>query len=190
MTTTTTTTTASTASMKRQQRKANPPHAGDLIFVRPATDDRVGQLVARATNGVYSHVRIRISADEVVEALPSGIVRRFLQPPLPDATDCAPTGAGLDAARVGTMLVWLVQQVAGDDGYSWWDIAADALKALLPPALGSRTPFLIQPSRFDCSALAAVAIVAAGYPLAPALIADIARISPNDLARALGVLKG
>lgn len=186
--------TTTTPTTKRQQVKLSPrsnhPQAGDLIFVRPTPDDRVGQFVARATDGVYSHVRIRISADEVVEALPSGIVRRFIHPPLPDAADCAPTGAGLDAARVGTMLVWLIQQAADDDGYSWWDIAADTLKALLPPALGSRTPFLIQPSRFDCSALAAVAIVAAGYPLAPALIADTARISPNSLARALGVLKG
>lgn len=178
---------------KRTQRKLASagvyvPQAGDLIFVRPGADDWVGNLVAQATGGPYAHVRIRIAADEVIEALPSGIARSFIHPPEPFASDCAAIGATLDADRLAHALAWLVQQVG--EPYGFWDIAADAMKALLPKWLGSRTPFLVSPRQMDCSCLATQFCLLAGYRWLPdALALDATRVSPNDLARALSVIK-
>lgn len=160
---------------------------GDLIFVRPAGPrDWMGQLVAQATDGPYSHVQIRISHFEVIEALGRGICRDTLAQE-PDPADVAKVGGTLPLERLATAMQWLLDQVG--DTYSLLDIAADGLQLALPKALGSRTPFLIAPSSYDCSHLAGTFIVSAGYPLPPALIADLPRVSPNALARALGVLK-
>lgn len=178
--------TTTTATKKAQRIYA--PGAGDLIFVRPAPNDRVGQLVADATNGPYCHCRIRISHDMVIEALArEGIVRRYLQIE-PAAADVANIGPTLEPDRLAHMLAWLVQQEGGT--YGWLACASDALRAWLPPSLGSRTPFLVSPSAYDCSGLGAQALVLAGYKWLPdALATDVAQVSPNDLARALGVLK-
>lgn len=162
--------------------------SGDLIFVRPDASDRAGQLIARATGGPFSHVRVRLNRDEVVEALtPQGIVRTALGDE-PDPADVAHIGATLDRAWFQHARVWLLARVG--ERYSEWDIAADAVKALLPARLGSRTPFLVSPSRMDCSELGARWLIHAGFEWLPdALVDDPARCSPNDLARALGVLK-
>lgn len=160
---------------------------GDLIFVRPAgPGDWMGRLVARETDGPYSHVQIRISHFEVIEALAGGIVRSTLAQE-PDPADVAKTGGTLPLERLATAMQWLLEQVG--DHYSLLDIAADALQLALPKALGSRTPFLVAPSSYDCSHLAGTFVVSAGYPLPPAMIADLPRLSPNALARALGVCK-
>lgn len=175
------------AATKRQQRKANPPHAGDIIFVRPAADDRVGQLVARATNGPYCHCRVRFASDEVVEALTSGVTRGFIHIE-PDSADCAPTGATLDADGLTHGRAWLLAQLR--DEYSYWDIAANVLGMLLPPQLGSRTPFLVRPRSFDCSDLGVRFLMHAGYRWLPDALMDAPeKASPNDLARALSVIK-
>jgi hypothetical protein len=189
----TSTTTAATTTKKRQQAMPAPqrpyhPSAGDLIFVRPAADDRIGQIVARETDGPFCHVRIRLSADMQIEALArAGVVRSFVQIE-PDPADVANIGPTLEADRLAHMLAWLIQQEG--QPYGGLAIVADVVKALLPPRLGSRTPFLVAPSRYDCSALACQAVVLAGYKWLPdALATDVTRCSPNDLARALGVLK-
>lgn len=159
--------------------------AGDIVFVRGA--DWSARLIERATNGPYSHVQVAISAFEVVEALPEGITRSFVHLP-PDPADVAAVGGHLQVDRRAHALAWLIQQVGRS--YGWADIAADALQALLPPALGSRTPFLIAPSSFDCSDLATRFLLLAGHKWLPdELVMDSSRVSPNSLARALGVLK-
>lgn len=159
---------------------------GDLIFCRPAPGDWAGQLVASRTAGPYSHVQVRLGQYQVIEARLRGILRSTL-PEEPDPADVARLGGGLDVERLAQAVDWLTAQVG--DQYSGWDIAADALQLVLPRALGSRTPFLVAPSAFDCSHLAAVFAVGAGYPLALELIADLPRVSPNSLARALSVIK-
>lgn len=167
---------------------ARDPQAGDLIFVRPDPDDRAGQLIARATSGPYAHVRVRLSRAEVVEALDwRGVVRAAVGVE-PDSSDVAHIGLKLERARFIKARAWLLDQVG--DGYSGWDIAADVVKALLPGALRSRTPFLVAPSKLDCSELACRWLIHAGYEWLPdELMDDPARCSPNDLARALAVLK-
>jgi hypothetical protein len=161
--------------------------AGDIVFVRPDPRDWAGAVVARLTGGPYAHVQIRLNHYEVVEALSRGVVRDALAAE-PDAADVAAVGGGLESARLAHALTWLLAQVGAE--YSGWDIAADALKALLPRTLGARTPFLVAPRTFDCSQLAAEFLMQAGYEWLPdAITLDPARVSPNDLARALGVLK-
>ena len=160
---------------------------GDLIFVRPTgPGDWMGSLVARATDGPYCHVQIRISHFEVIEALGRGICRDTLASE-PDPADVARVGGSLPLERMATAMNWLLNQV--NDRYGVFDIVADALQLALPKALGSRTPFLVAPSSYDCSHLAATFISGTGYPLPLDLIADLPRVSPNALARALGVLK-
>lgn len=164
----------------------NTRHVGDLIFVRPSAQDWAGQLVARATGGPYCHVRIRVSGGEVVEALARGITRDAILSE-PDPADVAALGGVLPRDRCDAALAWLLAQVG--DRYSLLDIAADAAEIILPHALGSRTPFLVAPHSFDCSHVAATFAAGAGYPLPLDMLADLPRVSPNSLARALGLLK-
>lgn len=181
-------------------RATAPLCVGDLIFVRPPTDgsDPAGELIARATSGPYCHVRIVSETDgvadgeaQVVEALArSGVHHAYLTPPYPNHTrDVARIGALLAPERRAFAVGWLLRQVG--DAYSFWDIAADAVCALLPARWGSRTPLLVAPSAMDCSALAALFLLVAGYEWpSDALIASPERMSPNDLARLLGLVKG
>lgn len=102
--------------------------------------------------------------------------------------DVAHIGRSLDGVRLAHARAWALDQVG--DGYSWSDIAIDALGALLPHAWGSRTPFLVAPSRLDCSDLAVRFAVLAGYTWLPDEMAMYpATSSPNALARALSILK-
>jgi len=157
--------------------------------VRPSADDYAGQAIARATGGPYCHCRVRLSHDEVVEALDwRGIVRNAVGVE-PDPVDVAHIGLQLERTRFVKARGWLLARVG--EKYSGWDIAADAVKALLPRALGSRTPFMVAPAQMDCSELGARFLIHAGYEWLPdELMDDPARCSPNDLARALAVLKG
>lgn len=165
-----------------------PPRAGDLIFVRPTAEDWVGQIVARETGGPFCHVRVCLSGDQVIEALASGVTRSFLLPPLPDPADCAQTGAQLDADGLLHGRAWLLAQMR--DEYGWLEIAADTLGILLPPALGSRTPFLVRPRAYDCASLAVRFLIHSGYRWLPDDLLDCPeKASPNSLARALGVCK-
>lgn len=160
---------------------------GDLVFCRPEPGDWMGALVARATDGPYCHVQVRVSSYEVVEALAQGVKRDTLAAE-PEPADVAHCGETLDEQRLIHAFAWLLAQVGRE--YSWLDILADGVKMLLPRAMGSRTPFLVAPRRYDCSQLAALFLLLAGYEWLPdALVVDTARCSPNDLARALGVLK-
>lgn len=54
------------------------------------------------------------------------------------------------------------------------------------PEWASGTPYLIMPSQFDCSDLAAKFLVVSGmFPLPYSFYEDSARISPNDIYREL-----
>jgi hypothetical protein len=144
--------------------------------------------VAQATGGPYCHVQVRLSQYEVVEALTRHGVARDTLESEPDPADVAAVGGGLAVERVAHALTWLLAQVGQD--YGWLDILGDAVGVLLPRRVGSRTPLLVAPSRYDCSDLAARFLLLAGYEWLPDEIAmDTSRVSPNALARALGVLK-
>lgn len=167
---------------------AQPVTAGDLIFVRPDPGDWVGQMVARATGGLYCHVRIVVSAYEVIEALPQGISRGVYTAATLDLADVALTGHTLNPQRQTHALKTLAGLIG--QGYGWLDDVYDGLGVLLPRALRSRTPFLISPRRYNCSGLAATFLNESGYQWLPdEMLLDPRAVSPNDLARALNILK-
>lgn len=174
--------------MVKDPQGTQPVTAGDLIFVKPDARDWVGQMVARGTQGAYSHVRIVISAYEVIEALPRGISRGVYDPAAIDAADVARTGRTLNPQRQTHAILTLARLIG--HGYGWLDDLYDGLGVLLPRALRSRTPFLISPRRYNCSGLAATFLNEAGYQWLPdAMVLDPRAVSPNALARALSVIK-
>lgn len=178
---------ATTPITKRMRAKPLPITAGDLIFIRPQPSDRAGQLIAEATGGPFCHMQVAISSTMVVEALERGVVQSFIQVP-PSPADVASIGRGLDGVRLSHARTWALAQVGHE--YGWLDIAADVLGALLPMRWGSRTPFLVSPSRVDCSDLAVRFAVLAGYMWLPDEMAMTPQTaSPNSIARALGVIK-
>lgn len=160
---------------------------GDVIFVPPTTGDEAGQLVALKTHGPFCHVQIAYTQNFVLEALTHSGVTLNARVPLPSERVAA-VGATLDTARLTHALRWGYGLV-GHTGYSWYDIAVDILNIALPRGVGSRTPFLIAPSQYDCSDFVTRMLALAGYMWLPdELFMNPSRVSPNDLARALGVL--
>jgi hypothetical protein len=169
--------------------------------------DRIDALIVAATAGTsggdFAHCgvveRVEVSPGDgaiqltTIEALSrSGVTRQtFPLPPQADAARAltfAHCAAQMEPHRVAYALAWAGRQVGAP--YGWLDIAADVLKALLPHALGSRTPFLVSPSALDCSELCARYLLVAGYEWLPdAVVAAPEQVSPNDLGRLLGVLK-
>jgi hypothetical protein len=181
---------------------------GDIILYPAQPSDWTDALIASATsNGnpdaCYVHCgvveQVEVSPGDgalqitTIEALTRG-VSRVTFPLYADVTpERVPTFAriagDMEPLRIAHGLAWLSRQVGAR--YGWADIAADALKALLPHTLGARTPFLIAPSAFDCSDLCTRYLLTAGYEWLPdEAIAAPERQSPNDLARLLNVLKG
>src|SRR5579884_4016377 len=159
---------------------------GDLVLFEGDPRSLVDRAICAATHGPYSHVEVIVAGARgeqpcmSIGALSGGVVKH----PLPwrgRAHLAIPTGAACDPERLPDALAWLEAQVG--DGYGWLDCVADGLRALLPARLGSRTPFLVAPHRFDCSHLAAVFLAAAGYPLPPAMVESLGTVSPNDLWR-------
>ena len=184
---------------------------GDIILYPAQPGSWIDRLIVDATaqgnpDAVYSHCgiveRVDVSPGDgavqitTIEAL-SGGISRVTFPYLPDVPDTAGVSRAhvyahiaqdMEPLRIAHALTWLGRTVGA--GYSWLDIAADAVQALLPPTLGSRTPFLIAPSRFDCSDLATRFLLIAGYEWLPdEAIAAPSRMSPNDVARMTGVLE-
>lgn len=156
---------------------------GDLLFYH-GHGALAETLIERATAGPFCHVEVDLGDGTSIGALSRGITRHTV--PTPDAIGQA--SHGLDEARIPAARIWLFSEVR--QHYGWWDIAADIAQALLPQRLGSCTPFLVMPSQLDCSALAATFLTIAGFALPAHMIADLHRVSPNDLARVLCVPTG
>lgn len=202
--------TATTAAADMQR-----PQPGDIILYPAQPGAWADALISAATRGPYVHCgvveRVEVSAGDgavqvtTIEALSGGITRVTFpftftadltaaagDAVAGDATRRHPVyahiAAHMEPLRIAHGLAWLAQVVGS--GYSWLDIIGDALAALLPPALGARTPFLVAPSRYDCSSLAARYLLVAGYEwLSDEMIEAPDRVSPNDIARALNVIK-
>lgn len=154
-------------------------HAGDILFFHGhgALYERI---IERGTHGPFCHVEVDLGDGlHSIGALGRGVILHGA----PDYDAVAHVGASCDPARLATAVKWLEAQVG--DCYSIADILADGMKILLP----ARTPFLVAPSAYDCSKLAACFCAIAGYPLPAWMYADMERVSPNDLARAFGLIK-
>lgn len=155
--------------------------AGDILFYHGS--DAFPDWAVRHFTGDdsgFCHVAVAVSATAMVEAVGRGICQSPLR--TPDAV--ATTGAWLRGAGLQRGLAFLASEVG--KRYGWLDILGDAVGVLLPV----RTPVLIAPSQFDCSALATEFLLTAGWAALPLKLAlDPHRVSPNTLARALGILK-
>lgn len=176
---------------------------GDVILYPAQPGDAIDTLICEATHGPFSHTgvveRVEVSPGDgalritTIEALSRGVTRvTFPLYPSDIGTARIPTyvriAQHMEPLRIAHGLGWTGRQVG--KRYGWLDIAADVVKAALPRRLGSRTPFLVSPSSFDCSALVAKYLLAAGYEWLPdEAIAAPERVSPNDIARMLGVIK-
>lgn len=156
------------------------PQPGDLVFYAGRRHRWYERLIQWQTGGPYVHVEIVRSAVESVGAIASRGVERH---PLPLGGDVAATAAECEPWRLRKALRWLDAQVG--DRYGWYAIGDDVLHAAVP----WWRVFLAAQRSYDCSQLAAVFLGIAGYPLPTALLTEPELTSPNDLARAVGVLK-
>ena len=198
-----TTATTTPAAPQAPARAATPrlPEPGDIILYPAQPGSWTDALIARGTGGPYVHCGVvetvetpsdlpGVVALTTIEALTRGVTRcqvSYTPGGSHRAYRIIPTAMALDMERAAWALGWLARQVGAR--YGWLDIAADGLRALLPRALGSRTPFLVAPSTMDCSELVTRWLLVAGYEWpSDAAIAAPERQSPNDLARMLNVL--
>lgn len=192
------------------------PEPGDIILYRaqpgaPWPGNLIDAAIVAGTSegdprACYVHCgvveRVERAADggvaqiTTIEALSQRGVTRVTFPlyPAPDAdTTPAPfmfahIACELEPLRIAHGLAWLGRMVGAR--YGWLDIAADVARALLPRRLGSRTPFLVAPSRFDCSDVTCRYLLLAGYEWLPdAAVSAPSWQSPNDIARMLGVIE-
>lgn len=136
--------------------------------------------IALRTRGPYVHVGVAVDHGLMVDATPAhGVTVHPLV--TPDAW--YPTSAYATPQRLSAGVCEVLRRVHAD--YGWRDIAEAGV-------LPGWWPVLAHGAReFDCSHLVADFLVTCGLgALLGGLRDQTARVSPNDLARALGVLKG
>lgn len=153
---------------------------GDILFYQ--ANDLGGTLIQWRTRGPYTHVCVDVGADDVGNPL---VVEARWPHVLLD-------GPGHPAARVSppnlkqtTKAVAWIKTTVGDN-YEVKDILAN----IFPFLLGT-THLSTRPTAFICSQLAAYFLLEAGYAFPAHFATDeksMALVSPNDLARLLGVL--
>lgn len=149
---------------------------GDLLFFRGA-GRWYERLIQWGTGGPYVHVEVDIGGGESVGALTVGVQRHRV----PTGAVVAATAFRTDPARLNGAVAWVVAQAG--DRYGWMDLADDVVRLAVPGA-----PVLAWRRHYDCSDLASKFLWMAGYPLPPEML-DGATVSPNSLARAVGLLK-
>lgn len=145
---------------------------GTLLFLTP--DRWYERLLAAGTQGPFCHVEVVADDRTSYAALGhAGVVRHPIPRPAAVRTPVFP------AELLPRGFAWLERQCGLP--YSYLAIATDALRMLLPV----RSPFLVAPSAYDCSKLAAMFLIQAGVTLPDDLFAAPALASPNSLYRAL-----
>lgn len=154
--------------------------AGDLLFYR-GDGSLFDQLIQWRTRGPFTHVEVDVGGGQSIGALSAGVTRHVISTGR-RTPDVAPTSVKCLPDRLPMALDWLAQQVK--QPYGWWDIADDGLSLALPHG-----PFVVVSRHYDCSDLSARFLWVAGYPLPADLIDAPQLVSPNSLARALGILK-
>lgn len=142
-------------------------------------DDAFGKLIQWKTKGPFSHVCVEIRQGLIIEARWPKIV-------LTDdyGTPAQTYTPQLDAQKLDSALDWLYDKVGNP--YSVLDIAANVITFFFPHA-----PFLYTPIDYDCSHLATVFLLQAGYQFSPTFPTDrrsLSLVSPNDMARQFGLI--
>lgn len=151
---------------------------GDIILIRGQAANPVEWAIMRVTNGPYVHVEIDVGMEQSVGALTTGISLHSI--PVGNRVVVVSMDGKLDKKRTLKAALWLRRCVRnGNYGFT------DTVMALFAKL---RFAFRISVSgRMDCSHLAANFLELAGYDFPPGWL-DTAAVSPNDIARTLGVL--
>lgn len=157
------------------------PIRGNLILYK-SSGTWYERIITFATKGPWVHVAIVIDADTVIAARSNGI-RYEAMPPDNDMHATIPLDGRATPEGIEQGLEWAAKQLG--DGYSWADIVYQGVKLVWP---GNPLRFYIA-GRFDCSEYATRYLLQAGVVLPPAFD-DPETVTPNDLARWAGVLKG
>lgn len=153
--------------------------AGDLaLYSGKKPQDR---LIQALTKGPYSHIAVLAAPEQIIEATGRGLVVSPLGQPSAFIT----TGRQLSPLGNQEAIGLLRRLVTQHSPYSYWDILAD-LWTIVMPATVVHTPMLVAKSQFDCSALATLFLIRAGFSNLPdTFYLDPHHVSPNDLARTL-----
>lgn len=152
--------------------------AGDILFYRGGSGLSDG-LIRCWTRGPFAHVEVAVDELQSIGALTNGVELHVARPP-----DAVYSPVGVTAENLLTALRWLYAQLG--DPYSYADIVDDVYHVFW-----NRAPLLVQPRAYDCSDLASHFLLAAhtGVTVNKKQFLQPETISPNDLARLVGVLK-
>lgn len=161
---------------------------GDLLFWT-SDGSAMSRLVARATGGPYTHVSVDLGDGYDIGAhSEDGIQRRRV----PDdrgidkvmVTPLLWGRPGIDHAAATAAIERGIIFLEGEIGnrYGWCNILNNALKLLHMPYRLTRI------NRYDCSSLVTRYLSVCGVHLGD-LSEQPDSVSPNDLARSLGILK-
>jgi hypothetical protein len=167
--------------LNNEQPPPSPLVPGDLLLFR-SSGTWYEKLICFATRGPYVHVSVVIDNGMTIAAFPHGIAKVPI-PSIPSAYTRVDIRQYVKSeANVRAGMLWLVQQAG--KAYGWWDIVFQGFKFLIP----GLTLKVVERGHFDCSDLACRYLQAVGVPGAEDL--DPYEVSPNDLARFLGILPG
>lgn len=155
---------------------------GDIILATgdPKRPGFMDAIIAYTTHGKFTHVEVDEGNGKVIGALLGGIDEYDLQV---DANH-VPVRVRATPEDIETGIRWLKLQVG--ERYGWLDIAKDGLKWLGFKSL------TLSDGTYDCSDLVTRYLMiihdTAIIPKLGSSVNDPSTISPNDLARAAGIL--
>lgn len=156
---------------------------GDFVLYKPAPSDPVGWVIDHFTSGPYDHVEIDLGNGMFVGEHGKGLTVHTQDIKKPAAAFVTPKG---DIEKGLEFVNLCIKEEASNPHaheYGWLDIISDSLKIM-----GS-TLILRRDGSWDCSHFVTLYLIAASAaaPLGP-LVKHPETVSPNDLARAFGVL--
>lgn len=157
---------------------------GDIVLCRASNYGQgrwTDKIISITTKGPFVHVEIDVGDGKFIGAHLDGIGESTASIG-PDYVYCSPEAT---PENIDTAIAWLKTQVGRQ--YGFLDIVTDGFKFL-------NMPFIVtQADHYDCSDLATRFLLIAQDKKAIPRLGDAAQephtVSPNDLARAFGVIK-
>lgn len=165
---------------------ADSANAGDLRFYH-SDGGAVDTVIAAATAPsdaahAFTHVEIALGDGTALGELLGGLQHYTPPDEPPGRVVIWPTSEHADSAALVNALVWARSEAAARLGYGWEDVASAGLRVLDPTA-----PFIAAPGAWDCSDFVTRFLLQAGVTLPDALASEPHTVTPEALARALGV---
>lgn len=163
----------STANADKSLQSGSPPRPGDIVLFY-GVHNLLSGLISLFTRSKYYHVAIMAEHDNIIEAVPKGVMRTsiFAKRNHRIVTIPAPNEKAARAA-----LLWAQAQVG--DGYD----SADVLAIVLDRIFRHLHLNLVHGDRYTCGEFVATAYAKAGIHLFPDL--DCEEVVPADFTRLL-----